>query len=49
VKREACYAAVIAVAYGATLALIGGSLHVAIGYGCALLTGAFLGLGLARR
>jgi hypothetical protein len=48
-RREACYAAAIAIAYGAGVALTSGSLRAAIGYGCALLTGAFLGLGLARR
>jgi hypothetical protein len=49
VRREAGYVVAVAIAYGAALALLGGSLHAAIGYGCAVLTGAFLGLGLARK
>jgi hypothetical protein len=43
VKREAGYAVAIAVAYGAGVALISGSVQAAIGYGCALLTGVFIG------
>ena len=48
-KRQACYVTAIAIAGGIGAGLTSGSLHEAIGYGIAVLTGAFIGLGLARR
>lgn len=48
-RRQACYAVAIAILGGTGMALTGGSPHEAIRYGIALLTGIFIGLGLARR
>jgi hypothetical protein len=47
--REFCTLAAIAAAAGAGLALLGGSVHEAVSYGFALMTGGLFGLGLARR
>jgi hypothetical protein len=47
-RRQAFYAVVMAVAYGTSVALTGGSLHEAISDGIVLLTGLFFGFALAR-
>jgi hypothetical protein len=48
-RRQACYVIAFAIVGGIGLALMGGSIHEAIRYGIALLTGTFIGLGLAGR
>ena len=48
-RREFCLLAAIAAAAGAATALLGGSVHEAVTYGLALMTGGLFGLGLARR
>lgn len=47
-RRQAASAAGLAVVYGAGVWLTAGSVHAAVGYGLALLTGVLFGLGLAR-
>ena len=48
--RQLGYVVVIAIVGGTGMALTsGGPLHEAIRYGIALMTGAFIGLGLAKR
>jgi hypothetical protein len=49
IRRMACYVVAVAVIGGTGLALTGGSVHEGIRYGIAVLTGAFIGLGLARK
>ena len=48
-KRQACYVAMLGVGGGAGMVLFTGSVQAAISYGLTLMTGAFIGLGMARR
>jgi hypothetical protein len=48
-RRQFCYAAAIAILGGVGMGLTSGSVHEAIRYGIALLTGVLIGLGLAKR
>ena len=48
-RRQACCVAALGLGGGAGMVVLTGSVHAAISYGLALMTGAFIGLGLARR
>jgi hypothetical protein len=48
-RRQLCCVVAIAILGGVGVALTSGSVHEAIRYGIAVATGAFLGLGLAKR
>ena len=47
--REAWVLLALAAAAGAAVALLGASIHEAVSYSMALMTGGLFGLGLARR